>query len=325
MPRKPAQKQKQKQKQRQSQRVVVNVGTAPAKRRAPRRKPAPKQSVEEAEYIASLNRVIPPVNIISPPSQPIMAPSASQPVPIMQPDIATSLADILRPEFVRMRAERQQAAERMQEDIDRAYAQRLQDKDEREKANALLTPVKPPPQLYRHRSTGSALPTKPYETPSFSQPKNAFALSSEDEDVPQLVEAAPIPTEAVVLSAEEIEAERKRVAEEAVRKAEADRKELARIRRADNKKAEELAKSMMRKPQQYHDFDVVDEDESEREAPVRRVIKVPRPTSSSVEFLTGNAQRPEGEKEVESRRKPRQKQDVVNQWFNQKSDIQPGL
>ena len=47
--------------------VVVNVGTV-AKRRAPARRRAPRQTIEEAEYIAALNRTIPSVQINPPPA-----------------------------------------------------------------------------------------------------------------------------------------------------------------------------------------------------------------------------------------------------------------
>jgi hypothetical protein len=62
MPRKLKQKQKQKQSQRQS--IVVNVGEVRRKRRATgARRRAPKQTIEEAEYIAALNRTMPAVQI----------------------------------------------------------------------------------------------------------------------------------------------------------------------------------------------------------------------------------------------------------------------
>lgn len=77
-------KQKQKQKQRQSQKVVVNVGTiAPKRRRAAPRRRAPRQTVEEAEYIAALNRTMPAIQVNAVPS--FNVPSSFMPAPSLAP------------------------------------------------------------------------------------------------------------------------------------------------------------------------------------------------------------------------------------------------
>jgi hypothetical protein len=82
MPRKLKQKQKQKQNQRQS--IVVNVGEVRRKRRATgARRRAPKQTIEEAEYIAALNRTMPAVQI-----NPI---PATQQVPLLSQEQAVGL------------------------------------------------------------------------------------------------------------------------------------------------------------------------------------------------------------------------------------------
>jgi hypothetical protein len=82
MPRKLKQKQKQKQNQRQS--IVVNVGEVRRKRRATgARRRAPKQTIEEAEYIAALNRTMPAVQI-----NPI---PATQQVPLLSQEQAFGL------------------------------------------------------------------------------------------------------------------------------------------------------------------------------------------------------------------------------------------
>jgi hypothetical protein len=82
MPRKLKQKQKQKQSQRQS--IVVNVGEVRRKRRATgARRRAPKQTIEEAEYIAALNRTMPAVQI-----NPI---PATQQIPLLSQEQAFGL------------------------------------------------------------------------------------------------------------------------------------------------------------------------------------------------------------------------------------------
>lgn len=112
MPRKLKQKQKQKQNQRQS--IVVNVGDVRRKRRATTgRRRAPKQTIEEAEYIAALNRTMPAVQINSVP--------ATQQVPLLSQEQAFGLlqsAISSRPQAERSIAqrdvERRDAAANMQ-------------------------------------------------------------------------------------------------------------------------------------------------------------------------------------------------------------------
>lgn len=85
--------QKQKQKQKQSQSVVVHIGSNIAKRigrrrRAPR---APKQTIEEAEYISALNRTMPSVQI-----NPIPATQQPAAVPILQSEQLASLSEAIK-------------------------------------------------------------------------------------------------------------------------------------------------------------------------------------------------------------------------------------
>ncbi len=74
-------KQKQKQKQRQSQKVIVNVNTSAPRGRAPRRRRAPRQTMEEAEYIAALNRTMPAIQYNAIPSFNVPGPSYFSPGP----------------------------------------------------------------------------------------------------------------------------------------------------------------------------------------------------------------------------------------------------
>lgn len=289
MPRKSAPKQKQ--KQRQSQRVVVNIAAPPKRRRAPRRRRAPKQSVEEAEYIAALNRTMPAVQINAPiPHIP------QQQIPILQPESVTGLANVLVPEFSRiiqegaMRVERQVAAQKMQSKVDEAVAEK----------RASRQPAEAHPMPYLSRSVSAPLAERPVRE------TNVYMDRVQKE--PDLAPSSELPVaEAVVLSQSELEAERKRIAEEAVRKAEADRKEMARIRRADNKKAADLAKAQARTPaqrQRVMSFDVVDEE-----------------SSAGDETAIIRARASKTAKKAPS-------QSVVDQWFSAtttKSSTQPGL
>lgn len=83
-------KQKQKQKQTQRQSVVVNIGEAPKRKAAARRRRprAPRQTIEEAEYIAALNRTMPAVQINPPPATQVPLLSQEQAVGLIQSALA---------------------------------------------------------------------------------------------------------------------------------------------------------------------------------------------------------------------------------------------
>lgn len=80
---------KQKQKQTQRQTVVVHVGEVRRKRRAPARRRAPRQTIEEAEYIAALNRTMPAVQINPPPASQVPMLSQEQAVGLLQSALAS--------------------------------------------------------------------------------------------------------------------------------------------------------------------------------------------------------------------------------------------
>lgn len=82
---KPRAKQEPKQTQAQGQAVIVNVGDEIRRRRPAtvRRRRAPKQTIEEAEYIAALNRTMPAVQINAVP--------ATQQIPMLSQEQAFGL------------------------------------------------------------------------------------------------------------------------------------------------------------------------------------------------------------------------------------------
>jgi len=130
MPRKPSAKPKRKpaprraqpkpqQAQTQRQAFVINIGDN-AQRRAPvrRRRAAPKQTIEEAEYIAALNRTMPAVQIT--PAPVINPPPVNPPVPLLSQEQAVGLLQTalsMQPSkeksIAQKDAERRQAVARM--------------------------------------------------------------------------------------------------------------------------------------------------------------------------------------------------------------------
>lgn len=112
-------KQKQKQKQSQRQTVVVNVA-APRKRKSSgRRRKGGEKALQEAEYIAALNRTMPAVQINPPPASQVPMLSQEQAVGLLQSALAMRPPAAEGMSLAQKDVQRRDAAVRMQREFTR--------------------------------------------------------------------------------------------------------------------------------------------------------------------------------------------------------------